>query len=162
MFLEISRISARTRALGAYLHSKCNLSRLDEIFSFHFVRWTSGYSVREQGQGKGRCLRVGAREALLSLAGNHEREANWARARRTNRKPRDFNSQSGDFEFGLHTPLHCPCVCVCVWERLCMPVRVYVCECECVYTSLMLLFWFWRLAFFTVRRPSIYHFTMEF
>jgi len=32
----------------------------------------------------------------------------------------------------------------------------------CVYTSLRLLFWFWRLAFFTVRRPSIYHFTMAF
>lgn len=40
VFPEISRISARTRALGAYLHSKCNLSRTDEVFSFHFVRWT--------------------------------------------------------------------------------------------------------------------------
>lgn len=132
MFLEISRISARTRALGAYLHSKCNLSRIDEDFSFHFVRWTSGYSVREQGQG--RCLRVGAREALLSLAGNHEREANWARARRTNRKPRDFNSQSGDFEFGLHTPMHCPCVRVCVSVR----ATVHACACVCVWMCLYL------------------------
>lgn len=51
VFPEISRISACTRALGAYLHSKCNLSRTDEVFSFHFVRW--GHGARGRGAASG-------------------------------------------------------------------------------------------------------------
>lgn len=71
-------------------------------------------------------------QSLLSLAGNHEREANWARARRTNRKPRDFNSQSGDFEFGLHTPLHWP-VRECVRVSVSECASVWVCVRVCLY-----------------------------
>lgn len=82
---------------------------------------------------KRRGLRVGALAVAVAVgvaavAGRKSRTRGELSEseRRTNRKPRDFNSQSGDFEFGLHTPLHWPvrecvseCASVCVY-RVCL------------------------------------------
>lgn len=78
VFPEISRISACTRALGAYLHNKCNLSRTDEVFSFHFVRWGAGELPQGWGQ-RGTAL-VGRKSRTRSELS--ESEANEPKAKR--------------------------------------------------------------------------------
>lgn len=111
------------------------------------------------GAWRSTALAVAVAVAVAAVAGRKSRTRGELRESEANEpKAKRFQLAKWWFRIWLThtTALACERVCACECERVCVCVSV------CVYTSLMLLFWFWRLAFFTVRRPSIYHFTMEF
>lgn len=130
-----------------------------ELTKFFLSILCDGHGVR--GRGRGAALGLGPeRHCSRSKEITNEKRTERERGERT--ESQEISTRKVVISNLAYTH-HCTvpvyvCVCECESENACMCVFV----CECVYTSLMLLFWFWRLAFFTVRRPSIYHFTMEF